>query len=78
MLDKWVDQVKDELGLEGDTDIDTLLDVARVAAHKVERRAAPITTYLMGLAVAQGADVRAAAKSIVARARVWEPTESDE
>jgi len=32
------------------------LDAAKAAAHNVERPAAPVTTYLMGYAVARGAD----------------------
>jgi len=45
-------------------DIETILDVARDAAHNVERPAAPITTYLLGYAVAQGADPRTVADAM--------------
>jgi hypothetical protein len=73
MLEQWVDEVSEALGLEGDTDIDDLLKVARVVAHKVDRRAAPVTTYLMGVAMAQGAtDV---SKKVVSLARGWDGDE---
>jgi Domain of unknown function (DUF6457) len=32
-----------------------VLELARVAAHSSERRAAPVTTYLIGMAVAGAA-----------------------
>jgi len=35
--------------------VDLLLDLARDAAHNVERKSAPITTYLLGVAVGRGA-----------------------
>ncbi|NIR37561.1 MAG: molybdenum cofactor guanylyltransferase, partial [Actinobacteria bacterium] len=50
MLDDWVAAVSEELGLEVEVDIRRLLDVARVAAHNVDRPAAPLTTFLLGYA----------------------------
>jgi hypothetical protein len=49
-FDKWVDELCDALGIEDDVDVDALLDLARDSAHQVERRAAPVTTFLVGLA----------------------------
>jgi hypothetical protein len=72
VLEEWVRQVNEALGIEGDVDTKALLDVARVTAHKVERRAAPITTYLMGLAVAQGRSVEEISKEVIKLARDWE------
>ncbi len=47
----WVVLVADDLGIDpGDVDVGLLLDVARDSAHGVVRPAAPITTYLVGLA----------------------------
>ena len=54
MLDEWVDKLATELELTDEIDADLLLDVARVAAHAVERRAAPITTFMIGLAAGRG------------------------
>jgi hypothetical protein len=36
-----------------ETDVTTILDVARVAAHDSERTNAPLVCYLVGLAVAR-------------------------
>ena len=66
-----------ELGLAGDFDVDQQLDVARVVAHKVERRAAPVTTFLIGVAAGRlGGDhdaIREMSQKIIALAREWEP-----
>ena len=40
----------------GPADVEAILDAAKAAAHNVEHPAAPVTTYLMGYAVARGAD----------------------
>lgn len=52
-LHDWIDELCDVLELE-DTEIDEglILDLAREAAHSVERAAAPITTFLVGYAAA--------------------------
>ena len=50
-LDEWVAELAAALGVEPDAaDIAVLLDVARDAAHAVARPAAPLTTFLVGLA----------------------------
>jgi len=53
-MDKWVDALTRALELPSAVDTDTMLDVARDVAHNVERRAAPVTTYLVGVAVGAG------------------------
>lgn len=77
MPEEWVRAVCRELGLAGDFDVDQQLDVARVVAHKVERRAAPITTFLIGIAAGRlggdHEDIRDASQKIIALARDWEP-----
>lgn len=47
----WIDELCDVLDLEAEVDEGLVLDLARDAAHNVERKAAPITTFLLGLAV---------------------------
>jgi molybdopterin-guanine dinucleotide biosynthesis protein A len=64
IMDEWIAEVKKALGLAVDVDVDLLLDLARDAAHNVTRPAAPITTYLLGIAVANGADPKMAAAKI--------------
>ena len=70
-MDEWIDAVRQELGLDSAVDIDVILDVARVAAHNVARPAAPVTTFLLGVAAAGGADVADAARRIEALASGW-------
>jgi len=73
MMNTWVNAVSAELGLPADVNVDVILDVARVAAHGVERPAAPVTTFLLGVAVAGGMDVTEAATKIQALAATWPP-----
>lgn len=76
MTKTWIDAVCAELNLPSDVNVDVILDVARVAAHSVERPAAPVTTFLLGLAVAGGADVSEAATRIQNLAETW-PTPAE-
>lgn len=72
MLERWIDQVCQELGLDpADVDRDLVLDLARDVAHGVARPAAPLTTYLLGLAVGRGTDARQAAGQITSLAEGW-------
>jgi hypothetical protein len=68
-LDEWTDRVCAALGVPPeDIDQDLVLDLARDAAHRVARPAAPLTTYLAGVAVGRGAaptDVDAAIRSLI-------------
>lgn len=54
-LEDWAAAVATELGITGSIDIDVeqILDLASVAAHNVKRPAAPLTTFLAGLAAGQ-------------------------
>ena len=66
-LDDWLTRLSAELGVD-DVELDhktvkVLLDLARDAAHGVERVAAPLTTFLVGVAVGRGQSVAAAAAS---------------
>lgn len=51
-LHDWIDELCDVLDLETEVDEGLILDLARTAAHNVERTAAPITSYLLGYAAA--------------------------
>ncbi len=51
-LHDWIDELCDALDIETEVDEGLVLDLARDAAHNVERPAAPITTYLLGYAAA--------------------------
>jgi Domain of unknown function (DUF6457) len=73
VLNEWIEAVCVELGLDpAEVDRDLVLDLARDVAHGVARPGAPLTTYLLGLAVGQGAGAREAAGRITALAEGWQ------
>jgi molybdopterin-guanine dinucleotide biosynthesis protein A len=80
VLDEWISAVKDELGIDLDVDTGVLLDLARDAAHGVARPAAPLTTFLVGYAAAQGKGgpdaVAEAARKAAALALRWQEENS--
>ena len=49
-LHDWIDELCDALDIETEVDEALVLDLARSAAHNVTKVAAPITTYLLGVA----------------------------
>ncbi len=51
-LPDWTSDLSEALGLDIDVDIMAVLNLARDAAHRVERPAAPLTTFLVGYAAA--------------------------
>lgn len=60
-LVEWAELVRAELELPeaqrlDQAEVARILDLARDAAHSVARPAAPLTTYLLGIAVGRGAD----------------------
>lgn len=75
-LHDWIDELSDALDVDAEVDEGLLLDLARVAANNVQRTAAPITTYLLGVAAgSQDADpeaVEALAAKAQALAERWE------
>lgn len=76
-LDEWITTVCVALGLPPDViDRSLVLDLAREAAHGVARPAAPLTTYLAGVAVGRGADAGQVAATI--RDLVAPPTGRDD
>ncbi|MEV6303805.1 DUF6457 domain-containing protein [Actinoplanes sp. NPDC051861] len=71
-LDGWIAAAGAELGVAPDEVPTTaVLDVARDVAHNVLRPGAPVTAYLLGLAVGRGADPAEAAAKISALAQSW-------
>lgn len=49
-LSSWAEQLSDALGVDLEVEIDPILELARDAAHGVQRPAAPLTTFLVGYA----------------------------
>jgi len=71
-LDDWTAAACEKLGIEvARVDVRQILDLARVAAHKVERPAGPLTAYLLGLAVGTGQSADQAAGQLAALAVGW-------
>jgi hypothetical protein len=79
VLDEWTALLKQELGLSGRLEVDVrgILDLARVAAHQVDRPAAPLTTFLVGYAAGLqdgGADaVRELSARVISLAEAQQP-----
>ena len=72
VLDDWVAAAVAELGLaSGDAQTSVVLDLARDVAHGVVRPGAPVTAYLLGVAVGRGADPAAAAARLSDLAATW-------
>lgn len=65
-LEDWTARAAKELGVDDVPSLKLLLDLSRAAAHRVVRPAAPVTTYLLGVAVGRGADVDEAAARLLA------------
>lgn len=77
-LTEWSRLCSAELGLDvtmAKADVDRILDLARDAAHQVARPAAPLTTFLLGIAVGQGADPADAAAKLTELANRQETTD---
>ena len=71
----WLDAVARELNIDAAVDPGPLLSTARDVAHNVERKATPLTTFLIGVAVGQrGADVnlQSVCERVSDLARAWE------
>ena len=79
-LGRWTEAACSELGIDPvSADMKTVLDLARDVAHGVARPAAPVTAYLLGVAVGRGWPVAEAAARLQQLARSWpeSPPEAD-
>jgi Domain of unknown function (DUF6457) len=74
-LEEWTAAVRAglELGPDplGTADSKTVLDLARDVAHAVDRPAAPLTAYLLGVAVGRGLTLPAASGRVRSLATAW-------
>lgn len=77
MLEDWTAALLAELDLSAEVDEPALLDLARDAAHNVARPAAPLTTFLVGLAAGRAggtpADIQSAIDAARTLAQGWAP-----
>ncbi|XRQ15590.1 DUF6457 domain-containing protein [Actinomadura welshii] len=72
LLEDWINAACGELGVERcEIDRDLVLDLARDVAHGVARPGAPLTAYLLGLAVGRGVPARDAAARLTEMAETW-------
>ncbi|MEV2237830.1 DUF6457 domain-containing protein [Micromonospora sp. NPDC049891] len=72
VMDDWVTAACAELGLDpAQVPVPTVLDLARDVAHQVLRPGAPVTAYLLGLAVGRGADPAVTADRLSGLAGTW-------
>jgi hypothetical protein len=64
----WTDDLADALGVDrlSEAEVNTLLDTARDIAHRVERKDTPVSTYLLGVAVAKGLPLDEACTKVAA------------
>lgn len=67
-LHDWIDELCDALDLDVEIDEGLILDVAREAAHRVVRPAAPISTFLLGYAAAMAGGSVEKTEELAARA----------
>ncbi|MCZ3387429.1 MAG: DUF6457 domain-containing protein [Actinomycetia bacterium] len=74
-MDNWVDALTRALELPSAVDTETVLDVARDVAHNVERRAAPVPTYLVGVAVGRGMAPEVAVERVRELVQGWSTAE---
>ena len=75
-MDQWTAAVCADLGLDSSAaDLRAVLDLTRDVAHGVARPAAPLTAYLVGLAVGRGLTLPDAAGRITALAAAWDKDE---
>lgn len=69
----WLDEAAGMLGIDPIIDVDAVLDLARDVAHSIERKNAPLTSYLLGYAAAARgltpAQIAEAAAEVGKRAR---------
>ena len=71
-MDQWTAAVCADLGLDpSSADLRAVLNLTRDVAHGVARPAAPLTAYLVGVAVGRGAVPAEAAERIAELARSW-------
>lgn len=71
-LEEWTAAVCADLGLDpGSADVRAVLDLARDVAHGVARPAAPLTAYLVGVAVGRGRPLQEVAGRVRELAAAW-------
>lgn len=74
-LERWTETACAELGIDpSSADTTAVLDLARDVAHGVARPAAPLTAYLLGVAVGRGRPMAESAARLRELATAWADT----
>jgi hypothetical protein len=66
----WASGLATDLGVEQVLDVDAVLDLASDAAHGIMRPAAPLTTYLVGVAIGRAGGDPTRVAEVLERVRV--------
>jgi hypothetical protein len=69
-LHDWIDELCDALDIDAEVDEGLVLDLARTVAHTVERPAAPVTTFILGLAAGSAGADPERVEALAAKAQV--------
>lgn len=76
-LERWIDAACAELGVDrAMVDERVILDLARDAAHQVDRPAAPVTAFLAGFAAGGGEALADVAGRLTALIGSWQDAAS--
>jgi Domain of unknown function (DUF6457) len=80
-LEDWTAAVSADLGLDPGplptAEARAVLDLTRDVSHAVDRPAAPVTAYLLGLAVGRGLTLPDASERVKALAAGWAQAQQD-
>lgn len=68
-LHDWIDELSDVLDVEAEVDEGLILDLTKVAADNVQKIAAPITAYLLGVAAGSSGASPEQVERLAARAQ---------
>jgi hypothetical protein len=72
VLDDWIERACADLGIDRTVvDERIVLDLAREVAHQVDRPAAPLTSFLIGVAVGSGLPLAEVAARLSLLAARW-------
>ena len=78
VLGDWITAACADLGIDRDSVQErVILDLARDAAHHVDRPAAPVTAFLLGVAVGTGRPLTATAERLTTLATAWTPASEE-
>lgn len=70
-LEPWVAQLAPQLGVDPEqVPLESILDMARDVAHEVVRPGAPVTAFMIGLALGQGRVDSVGAANALVRAQI--------